>query len=638
MSSNSFISRHRASLLPLLALCLSACGGSDGKDGEPGAPAGDPAISIDSLTIDIHSVKLTDGIPEVNFSVHNQDDEAVIGIPSARFIAAQLLPQGYSNAGDASQWQHFGAETCDANCPGTFTDFKNGSYSYKFSTVLDGMNGQSLVAGATERMIVKVGGDTLADGTALPVTNQHLDWTVAGNDPAYGREIVSIEACNGCHTDLAFHRGNYNQTQTCVSCHNLTRVSEPANVFAPMIHTKHLEGFPRSLSDCQVCHKDNDMLTERDNWHTVPTMEACGSCHTDIDFVAGTGHPAQANNSNCVACHNAEWTAEVHSDADRQMALAQFQAEITSASMDDSGTVTVAVKLSNPQTGEVFGATNTLSFVGDLRIYANWGLSVDYTNRSARNIRLHEVEPISGSNGSFTYQITGLTILPGTEVDLGTLAIQGRICADGASLTACGDNVDALPIKASHVSFSNTALSAKGRRTIVANDSCGNCHGDQQLTIHGARNDLEGQCQLCHNHNRTADATAANPSHTSVDFKQLIHALHGGKFEGFEELHFPSELGNCATCHVNNDSGVLSIALPLAKEVQPLALSDGSFTSATAAICSNCHEDEQTRNHMIQQGAAFAASLADATAGTESCATCHGQGGPVDVLKVHPIR
>lgn len=141
-------------------------------------------------------------------------------------------------------------------------------------------------------------------------------------------------------------------------------------------------------------------------------MQACGACHTQINFPAGEGHPAQANNSNCVACHNADWTASVHSDEDKTAALMQFSPSITSASMDANGTVTVAVKLMNPTTGSVYSdSADKLKFINDLRVYANWGTSFDYATRSARSIKLPESTPLSGSNGIYTYTITALPCL-----------------------------------------------------------------------------------------------------------------------------------------------------------------------------------------------------------------------------------
>ncbi|MEJ2218926.1 MAG: cytochrome C, partial [Gemmatimonadota bacterium] len=44
-----------------------------------------------------------------------------------------------------------------------------------------------------------------------------------------------------------------------------------------------------------------------ENWREVPSRQACGSCHDDIDWAAGTNHPggAQANDNICAACHPA---------------------------------------------------------------------------------------------------------------------------------------------------------------------------------------------------------------------------------------------------------------------------------------------------------------------------------------------
>lgn len=125
------------SLLLALTTLLTACGGSDGNDGSPGEPGKPPAMTITSLNIMVDKVAVTDGIAQVDYQVSNQDDEAVIGIPSATFIAAQLLPQGATGAGNSSEWQHFTSETCAASCPGTFVDHKNGHYSYRFSATFN---------------------------------------------------------------------------------------------------------------------------------------------------------------------------------------------------------------------------------------------------------------------------------------------------------------------------------------------------------------------------------------------------------------------------------------------------------------------------------------------------------------------
>ena len=593
---------------------------------------------ITELNITVKDVAFDAGIATVNYRITNEEDEPVVGIPSATYLAAQLLPMGYTNAGNASQWQYFTSESCSDVCDGEFVDHKNGQYSYTFSGAFDGMNDVSFMAGGTQRVVIKIGGDSLPDGTALPITNQHYDWQDKGDTPAYTRNLIEMETCNSCHSDLAFHGSKYNEVETCVTCHNTDKVSNPDNVFAPMVHGKHLTGFPGSLADCQTCHVADEALTENMNWARVPTMEACGSCHTNIDFPAGQGHPTQQDNSNCVACHNSDWTMSAHSQADTDAVLGQFNVEIVSASLNGT-TVDLAVRLSNPATNEIYSeSADKLNFVNDLRVYANWGVSVDYTTRSAKSIKLQGITPISGSDGIFNYQIMGLTVPAELADDKGTLAIQGKLCSDDDMLANCAETDNTTNLKSSHQFFSATAITDVGRRIVVTNETCGSCHGDQELNYHGSRNDLEGQCQVCHNRNMQAEAGAANAAASTADYKHLAHTLHAGSRESYPDINYPANIGNCAQCHTEDASGVLTAALPLNSAVQPLAFDDGSFTSPTSAICSACHTSDTSKSHMTQQGGVFNGTEADATSGTESCATCHGQGASVDVLAVHPIK
>ncbi|MGS0690664.1 OmcA/MtrC family decaheme c-type cytochrome [Shewanella sp. 30m-9] len=628
--------------LTLIAM-LTACGGDDGSPGNPGEPGGPPASEINSLDITVNEVLFDSGVATVNYRITNESDEPVVGVPSATYIAAQLLPMGYTNAGNASQWQYITSQSCPGSkCLGEFVDHKNGKYSYTFDYVSDRDNGFSFIPGATQRMVIKVGGDSLSDGTSLPITNQYLDWQNLGSEPAYTRDILVMQSCNTCHDDLSFHgpagKGSYNEIQACVTCHNTDRVSNPSNVFAPMVHTKHLAGFPVSLADCQTCHAPDESLAQNMNWTRVPTMEACGSCHTNIDFPAGQGHPTQVDNSNCVACHNSDWTMNAHSQANTDAVLGQFKAEVVSAELVGDA-VNFSIRLSNPATNEVYAdSADKLNFINDLRVYANWGISVDYTTRSAKSIKLQDAQPISGSNGIYHYQIAGLTLSADPATDKGTLALQGKLCSDATMLASCDNTDSTTTIKSSHQFFSATTITEVGRRVIVTNQTCGSCHGDQQLNYHGSRNDLEGQCQVCHNRNMQADAGSDNPGASTADYKHLAHTLHAGSRESYPDINYPGNIGNCAQCHTTDEAGTLTAALPLNTAVQPLAFNNGTFTSATSAICSDCHLSETAKSHMTQQGGVFNGTEADAMAGTESCATCHGQGAAFDVLKVHPIQ
>jgi OmcA/MtrC family decaheme c-type cytochrome len=61
--------------------------------------------------------------------------------------------------------------------------------------------------------------------------------------------------------------------------------------------------FPQDLKNCAKCHAGPD----GDHWYTRPSIEACGSCHDDVNFTTGENHAGgmQANNAMCTTCHPA---------------------------------------------------------------------------------------------------------------------------------------------------------------------------------------------------------------------------------------------------------------------------------------------------------------------------------------------
>ena len=49
------------------------------------------------------------------------------------------------------------------------------------------------------------------------------------------------------------------------------------------------------ILDCRGCHDENDPDTpDAGNWISVPTAEACGSCHGDVNFETGENHAGGA--------------------------------------------------------------------------------------------------------------------------------------------------------------------------------------------------------------------------------------------------------------------------------------------------------------------------------------------------------
>ncbi|WP_409995556.1 OmcA/MtrC family decaheme c-type cytochrome [Ferrimonas balearica] len=574
--------------------------------------------------------------------ITNENDEGVAGLQSTTVLAAQLLPAGFTGAGNSSEWRFLGSETCTqgGDCPGQWNDLKNGFYEYQTGFSVNDAEGVSYDPGATQRLVIKVGGDALADGTPIPVVNAFVDFTPPDGDPLYTRLIATTESCESCHTDLGQvrHGGRYTELETCTTCHSENRISNPGNVLSGLAHSAHGESGLANFVNCETCHTGEEGLPESDNWALFPSQLACGSCHSAIDFVAGIGHPAQPDNSNCIACHNPDWTRDVHLMADKEAALGQFAAEVVSITPDlAAGTLSVVVGLSNPVSGEALASPDQLPYVNDLRLYANWGTSFDYVTRSASSIRLEQLTPEETvAPGQYRYTLPlpeGSPTAP-EQNDGGAVAMQGRICRVADALSPCDDAAALSQPIASATSFFLVGSGAE-RRTVVTNATCGTCHGDQQLNFHGSRNDLEQQCQLCHNAQMVADATAPNPTASNANYSHMIHAIHTAQRAGYEDLAYPAPVGDCRQCHLQSDSGD-SFALPIAESVPPMALSDGTFTSTTAATCTVCHQSDSAKGHMTGNGTVFNGTL-EMASGNKGCDTCHGPGRTYDIAPAHGL-
>ena len=198
---------------------------------------------------------------------------------------------------------------------------------------------------------------------------------------------------------------------------------------------------------------------------------------------------------------------------------------------------------------------------------------------------------------------------------------------------------------------------------------------------------------MCHNPNET-DLTMrpADPDMTPngvntaavdgleqrpIDFKYMIHAIHGAAFRAtndpsdpyivyaygdnatdFSGLLYPGILNDCTQCHSSTGytlplpNGVLGTTVDTHATVKTASsFGTSSFygnvadTAAfdritpTAAACSACHDDTLATTHMQQNGASFyiTQSLINNGSTTETCAVCHGSGAIADVSVVHQV-
>ncbi len=84
--------------------------------------------------------------------------------------------------------------------------------------------------------------------------------------------------------------------------------------------------YPQDTRNCTTCHAQNiPAATQATDYSTVPTAEACGACHDNVNFATGLNHSAAnivANDSQCTHLpwsdlDDRQWSAAGHRRARR---------------------------------------------------------------------------------------------------------------------------------------------------------------------------------------------------------------------------------------------------------------------------------------------------------------------------------
>ncbi len=718
-------------LLCLLAvLLLGGCGsdGAQGPTGDPG-PQGEPGTSVDpdypdptALTAQFTAAEVNNGVLTAHFKISDQDGHPYNKLSGYRFTVAQLNP---GQNGNASHWQSYvnrieaagevGPGEQDkiqatSENDGELTNHGDGSYSYTFSHNLAAVETPVAVtydATLTHRIALQI------SGSDQPVANAIYDWqpSTGATDNIFSRNMVTTQTCNNCHGELAIHGGGRKEVQYCVTCHNPG--SSDANSgnsidFAQMIHKIHRGAelpsveaggeyaiygyrnskhdysdvhFPQDIRNCTNCHnQENPLTADAHQWYTTPTIEACGSCHDDVNFALGKegGHPGgiATDNSECTVCH-AEGkfvgSAKQSHVIPQQLAMANFGFEILEVNNTDSGQFPqVRFRITNPQAGDNYDIANHPAFTAGggtsrLAVDLAWGDGRDYTNKGGNSGVASAVSinalgnPQDNGDGSFT--VTSQTAVPEDAVGTLAVALEGHPAGD---FDGDGTYSDRIPVPGVVEFFSINGAQVEPRREVVAIDKCNACH--QDLSLHGNNRTNNVQlCAMCHNPNNT-DLTRRpdDPTHTtdglteaSVDLKYMIHAIHaadkrttpavfygfGSREHDYSHVRFPGKLNNCLTCH--NEG---TYELPLDEKVLATTVNSGNERTnplddlnitATAAVCSACHDTPLAKAHMEQNGgASFATSqqAIDNYQVVETCQFCHGPGQEAGVKKVHGIK
>ena len=308
------------------------------------------------------------------------------------------------------------------------------------------------------------------------------------------------------------------------------------------------------------------------------------------------------------------------------------------------------------------------------------------------------------TNGYYTIRLTGVQIPPAATMLTGGLGYTYSLTSPPLVQTnvadypwtpnnpADGKAQGGLSVPAPNVW--KVANSYTGRRPIVDNAKCNNCHGKLGVTpsFHAGQRNDGPTCSFCHTPNRSSAGWAAGS-------KYFIHAIHAGRKRtvdftwhavtvgpGYDEIEFPGALNTCTTCHVPGSYEFTSTANfgaisrmqlstaatgtldpnPLTNSkyytISPYVSNDGvtnygsgfSYNAETnttteaagttlvhsqiTGACVACHDSQIAVAHMKQAGGQFygvRSTVLGLGPSQEQCLICHGPGRIAAIGIVH---
>ncbi len=640
------------------------------------------------LVLELRGLTIPEDLrPVVEFSLQDPaglplDIEGVFtpGPVSVTFIISRI-PEGETQHVNYNTRTRTGPDgpvtQADRDRNGVITQLEPGVYTYQFNDALPDdldRNAPHTIGVYARRDLREFELDRYVENAFIHFLPTEGDLTLLDAPP---RDIVVTEACNQCHNPLGYHGGSRREVALCIQCHTPQTVSATTGEdvdFKVIIHRIHrgadlpsveagmpnLIGrddyseivFPQDIRNCEKCHlpgPDQGVTsksiadagargapgilggTQSMAWLMRPSRSVCGSCHDDVNFASGENHVGgpQISDNLCANCHFPEGELEYSSDIrgahtvphkSRQLAGINIEIlDVNGTNPGENPTVYFTVR---------DGAGNTLDPASFNRFRFNLaGPSTDYAGQVRESGPLSESVPFQDG---FTYTFEATVPMDAT----GTYAIGHESRRDAvlnpgtteefAIRESSGDN--ALYF------FGVTDTEPLTRRMVVAQEKCNNCH--DRLSFHGGQRHAVQYCVTCHN----ANAFDEEGFQQGIHFKYMIHRIHTGhelnreftiEDTSFNELHFPGDLRDCETCHVNNshvianENGQFPQLPGLLATMSPADLF--SPLPPVTAACVGCHDSVATAAHAYTQIAPFG----------EGCGACHGTGAEFAVERVH---
>jgi OmcA/MtrC family decaheme c-type cytochrome len=560
-------------------------------------------------------------------------------------------------------------------------DITDPAWSATINKVAYSTNGVVFDPNATHRVAIQLS-YTNAAGEVIRV-NPHFSFRFVQNaaggydsvlltDPATQDYLMAdVSSCNACHEKLALHGGGRVDVQYCVMCHNPgTTDPDSGNVLtlSTMAHKIHAGrglagspggenytiwgynnvkydyseiGYPQALQNCAKCHTaQNPSTPQGDNWKSVPSQEACLTCHASnagstweashLPFARAlygpTANAKALSNADCAGCHFAGGNLgsdTVHwNQIEANSALYKMNIESTTFNdtADHKGrTVTVKYFLSNPTadnaaynlvTADCTGTAaapvcSSSTKFGNLRFYLAYqnmaGQSVGVTeftsyNNGGGSANAYAYKGANDGSNHYTVAIPLPDDVPPNIVASGTaqVASAGQVKEPTQNLMSVANpRPPAVPASLTSVvvQHTSTELALSGtlqpRRVIVANDKCNVCHGALGSTsgsntlanaFHGGSRDTVQVCVTCHDVNKTSSGTVMASGLSFQESYQFKRMIHG--IHGNSKRQFPFTNGNKVIGSF--DKG--SVGVP-AKLTTP-GVVGVDYKASTAADCS----------------------------------------------------
>ena len=237
---------------------------------------------IETIIPDDRQLEVTFRLTDPAGLALDRDGVSTPGPVSTSFILA-YIPAGeeaylaYTSRIQTSPITGDSAEQASTDSGGSYTDLGDGTYMYKFATVLP----ENYDTDVTHTLGIYARRDLREFDLDRYVTNELEHFVPSGASEAMPRDIVKTETCNGrCHDPIAMHGGARTDMGLCILCHNPTQDIDPDtgnSVDMPlMIHKIHMGAgltngytiigyrqgvhdyshveYPAPINECEACH------------------------------------------------------------------------------------------------------------------------------------------------------------------------------------------------------------------------------------------------------------------------------------------------------------------------------------------------------------------------------------------------